>query len=143
MYAYFTVHGDFDPDELTEQLNAQPTNSWRKGDKTKNGHVRTFSRWSLHSTLARTELLEAHVADVISQLDRNETAFKEISSKYVGTLELVGYFWNVYPGLYFNASITTGIGRYGLAIDFDFYGLYSHRREDTGFTFDPDDRDPS
>ena len=44
---------------------------------------------------------------------------------------MVGYFHREYPGLHFERAVTEGLARYSLAVDFDFYGLYSHRREDT------------
>lgn len=101
-------------------------------------HRRIFSRWSLESRLPRTDKLEAHIADVLAQLDAHSIVFEELSRTYRGTMQLVGYFWAEFPGLHFNAQTVTGLAKHGLAIDFDFYGLYSHRREDTGFTFDSD-----
>ena len=37
----------------------------------------------------------------------------------------------LYPGLYFDRSMTEGLARYALSVDFDFYYLYSDGREDT------------
>ena len=81
--------------------------------------------------LGRDQELEAHIADVLAQLDANPEAFAAVSREFSGRMVLVGYFYRHYPGLYFERSLTEGLARYGLAVDFDFYGLYSHHREDT------------
>ncbi len=72
-----------------------------------------------------------HVRDVLSQLDAKPEAFQEASRAHRGCMQLVGYFWLNYPGLTLDRATTEGLARYGLEVDFDFYGLYSHRREDT------------
>jgi hypothetical protein len=54
-----------------------------------------------------------------------------VSLEFGGCMQLVGYIHRDYPGLHFERDITEGLARYALTVDFDFYGLYSHRREDT------------
>jgi hypothetical protein len=131
-YAYFTVTDGFDPAEITVRVGVQPTESWRRGDICPRRQMeRKFSRWSLYSRLGRDQELEAHIADVLAQLDANAESFAAVSSEFGGVMQLVGYFYREYPGLHFERAITEGLARYSLAVDFDFYGLYSHRREDT------------
>jgi Domain of unknown function (DUF4279) len=131
-YAYFSVSDSFDPADITARVGVPPTACWRQGeicDRTR--RERQFSRWSLHSRLSRNQELEAHVADVLAQLDSNRDAFAAVAREFGGVMQLVGYFHREYPGLHFEPSVTEGLARYSLAVDFDFYGLYSHRREDT------------
>jgi hypothetical protein len=131
-YAYFSVHDGFDPAEVTARVGVQPTESWRRGDICPRTHrERKFSRWCLHSRLSRDQELEAHIRDVLAQLDANPAGFRAASLEFGGCMQLVGYFHRDYPGLHFERDITEGLARYALAVDFDFYGLYSHRREDT------------
>ncbi len=131
-YAYFSVFDGFDPEEITARVGVQPTACWRRGDICPRRQMeRKFSRWSLCSRLGRDQVLEAHIADVLAQLDANAEAFVAVSREFGGTMQLVGYFHREYPGLHFERAITEGLARYALAVDFDFYGLYSHRREDT------------
>jgi hypothetical protein len=131
-YAYFTVTDGFDPAEITALVGVQPTECWRRGDICPRRHMeRKFSRWSLYSRLGRDQELEAHITDVLAQLDLNAEAFAAVSREFGGLMQIVGYFYREYPGLHFERSITEGLARYALAVDFDFYGLYSHRREDT------------
>ena len=131
-YAYFAVYDGFDPAEITARVGVPPTECWRRGDICpRRQPERRFSRWSLYSRLGRNRELEAHVADVLAQLDTNPEAFAAVSRQFGGVMQLVGYFHREYPGLHFERAITEGLARYSLAVDFDFYGLYSHRREDT------------
>lgn len=132
LYAYFTVTGEFNPEEVTRRLGVVPTDSWKKGDlHPRTGLERKFSRWCLYSRLARSEELETHVADVLAQMDNNPEAFVAVSKEYGGHMQLVGYFHETYPGLFFEASLIGGLARYGLSVDFDFYHLWSDAREDT------------
>jgi hypothetical protein len=131
-YAYFAVSDGFDPTDITARVGVPPTECWRRGDICPRRQMeRKFSRWSLHSRLGREQELEAHIADVLAQLDANPQAFEAVSREFGGVMQLVGYFHREYPGLLFERAVTEGLARYALAVDFDFYGLYSHRREDT------------
>jgi hypothetical protein len=131
-YAYFTVTGSFDPDYITKRVAANPTDSWRVGElNPRNSLERKFSRWSLYSRLAKSESLEAHIADVLDQLDANASAFKEISTNESGWIQLVAQIYSEYPGLHFEREIIQRLGEYRLSVDCDFYYLYSDAREDT------------
>jgi hypothetical protein len=131
-YAYFSIVGDFDPTEITLQAGVTPTECWLKGDlNPKTQLERKFSRWSLHSRLGRACALEAHIADVIQQLRVNENTFVTLSSKYGGVLQLVAYFNSGYPGLHFDSGLVKALSGLKLSVDFDFYYLYSDRREDS------------
>ena len=46
-YTYFSIVGDFDPDEITKMLNLTPYESWKIGQPVKYGNdVYSFARWS-------------------------------------------------------------------------------------------------
>jgi hypothetical protein len=123
-YAYFAVEGAFDPDHISERLRVSPTLSWRAGDAhPTSGAARESSRWAIHSSLARSEPLELHVVDVLEMLEENPLAFAAISTEFGGWLQLVGKFFDTYPGLNFDPRITALLAKYSLAVDFDFYFL--------------------
>ncbi len=46
-YTYFTIVGDFNPDEVTRILNLQPEKKWKIGDKRRNGTVYDFAHWEI------------------------------------------------------------------------------------------------
>jgi hypothetical protein len=131
-YAYFAVGGDFDPAEITARVGIQPTECWCRGDVcSRTRRERTASRWKLYSRLDRGRELEVHIRDVLAQMGTNSEAFASLSKEFGGVMQLVAYLRRDYPGLHFDRDITEGLGRYALAVDFDFYWLYSSRREDT------------
>ncbi len=131
-YAYFSITGDFDPAEISQAVRGAPTESWQKGDVNPRTQLeRKFSRWSLHSRLARSCELETHIADVIEQLSGNRSEFKNLSLKYDGVMQLVGYFKTNYPGLHLDRGLVELLAEYALSVDFDFYYLYSDDREDS------------
>jgi hypothetical protein len=131
-YAYFTVVGDFDPKSITERVGVSPSDTWGKGDLHPRTHAeRKFSRWSLRSRLETTQPLEAHISDVLDQLDANSTAFKELSMKRGGGMQLVAYFHMFDPGVHLERELVQRLANYSLSVDCDFYYLYSDSREDT------------
>jgi len=77
--------------------------------------------WALHSRLGPSASLEEHVRNVLDQLDANKAAFGELSRDLDGTMQLVGYFRDVTPGVHFDPEIVRRTADYGLSIDCDFY----------------------
>lgn len=131
-YAYFTITGAFDPAEITLRAGVTPTDSWRLGDlHPRTRHPRKFSSWSLRSRLDQQRELEAHVRDVLTQLDANRDEFQQISREFGGCMQLVGYFPAGYPGLGLDREIITRFVAYSLEADFDFYFLGSNRGEES------------
>jgi hypothetical protein len=132
-YAYFGLRNLLiDPEEITNQIGLQPTDSWREGEiHPKTRRAKTSNGWTLHSRLPKNFDLEEHVKDVLDQLDTKKKIVLPISQKYSGHLQLVGYFYQIYPGFSLERNETTRIGEYELSLDFDFYYLYSERRDGT------------
>jgi Domain of unknown function (DUF4279) len=129
-YAYSAVEGDFDPADITARVEVRPTECWRCGDICDcTRRERQVSRWALYSRLDQGQELEAHVRDVLAQLDARAGAFAAVSRDFGGCLQLVVYLHRNYPGLHFERDITEGLARYALAVD--FYWLYSDCREGT------------
>lgn len=82
LYAYFTITGSFDPSDITQIVGISPTESWQQGDLNPiNQRERKFSRWSLYSRLDQEQELEAHLRDVLSQIDSNREGFRK--AKYM------------------------------------------------------------
>ena len=121
-YAYFHVRGSFAPDDVTRRVGVIPTKTPREGDAIgTTSKSRPCSLWALHSRLGASASLEEHVEDVLDQLDANKAAFGELSRELGGTMQLVGYFRDVNPGVHFDLEIVGRIAEYGLSIDCDFY----------------------
>ncbi len=121
-YAYFHVRGSFEPDDITRRVGVAPTKMAREGDPIGDtSKKRPCSLWALHSRLGSTASLEEHVKDVLDRLDANRAAFGELSRDLDGTMQLVGYFREVNPGVHFDPEIVRRTADYGLSIDCDFY----------------------
>lgn len=127
-YAYFAIYGDFEPSEISQVTGATPTDVRMKGEQ-RPGRVSQTSLWRLGSTLGQDRPLEAHIRNVLAQLDISAEAFQRISRQFSGTMQLVSEFHD-YPGLHFERDIVDGLARYALAVDFDFYNLSSPEQED-------------
>ena len=122
-YAYFGLAVTFDPAAITLRVGVTPTRTRREGDRIPKTRLESkCSRWELHSRLPRTASLESHIADVLDQLDTHEVLFKEISQEFGGVMELVGCFYDSYPGLLFDRNTVERLAKYALTVDFDFYG---------------------
>jgi hypothetical protein len=131
-YAYFTITGDFDPADISKLVGVMPTECWLKGDiNPRTQYERKFSRWSLYSRLERTRELDAHIKDVIDQLTAQKRRFFDLSSKHDGLMQLVAYFKTGYSGLHLERELLESLAEFRLSVDFDFYYLYSDRREDS------------
>ena len=131
-YAYFTLVGDFDPSVISERLGILPTDCWKKGDRNERTHLeRKFSRWSLYSRLERAQPLESQLNDVLEQLLPIADAVRTIREEIEGHVALVSYLYRDYPGLTFEPVALAHLGAMKLAIDLDFYYLYSDKREDS------------
>ena len=121
-YAYFHVRGSFDPDEITRRVGVTPTKIAREGDSIgTTSEKRPCSLWALNSRLLPSAPLERHVEDVLEQLDRNKSAFEELSRELGGTMELVGYFREGEPGFGLEREIIERMAKYALTLDCDLY----------------------
>jgi hypothetical protein len=124
-YAYFTLTGDFDPADITRRIGTPPTSAWQKGDPhPRRAAICGFSRWTLRSRLGTDRPLEEHIHDVLAQLGPNPEAIRAVSREFSGCMQLVGYFYDGYPGLHFDAALVEGLAWFGLTVDFDLYPIW-------------------
>ena len=131
-YAYFTVTGDFDPAEVTLLMDVEPTEVWIKGSRNERTHMeRKFSRWSLFSRLERTEAIESHIGDVVLQLKPKIAAVLQLGEQFNTEVPVVAYFHESYPGMHLNPALLRDLSDLNLGLDFDFYYMYSDKREDS------------
>jgi len=77
------------------------------------------SRWELHSRLPRTAPLESQVCDVLDQLEAHKISFRDVSQQFGGIMELVGHYYDFYPGLVCECGMVERLAKYGLIVDFD------------------------
>lgn len=58
---------------------------------------------------------------MLTQLDSNPSAFRQLSTEFGGVMELVGYFYDCYPALTFERDVVERLAQYSLSVDCDFY----------------------
>jgi hypothetical protein len=117
-YAYFHVRGSFDPDDITRRVGVSPTEIKREGDAIgPTSKTRPCNLWALHSRVNPSAPLDEHVRDVLDQLDSNKVAFEKVSRELGGTMQLVGYFRDVNPGVHFDLETVRRSADYGLCVD--------------------------
>jgi hypothetical protein len=121
-YAYFHVRGSFDPEDVTRRVGVTPTETKREGDViAATSKKRPCSLWALHSRVNPSAPFDEHVRDVLDQLNSSKAAFEKLSHQLGGTMQLVGYFRDVNPGVHFDLETVRRSADYGLCIDCDFY----------------------
>lgn len=125
-YAYFKIANfEIDPQKITEKIGIEPSKYWKKGDlNPKNNLERKFNCWSLYSRLSLNAEMEDHIQDVLFQLDAQKDKVEAITQEYRATLELVGYFYEDYPGFFLDQEVIKKMANYRLGLDCDFYYLY-------------------
>jgi hypothetical protein len=75
--------------------------------------------------------LEDHVRDVLEQAMPRAEVIHRLGTEYQVGIQLVGYFYNDYPGFGVNRDLISDLARLNVGIDCDFYYLYFDSREDS------------
>jgi hypothetical protein len=113
-----------DPDQISEWMGREPTDSWRKGDvMPKTGHIRETSRWELQTSDYFTRDLNEPLEELLEMLrpvaDPLRTLVLEHCEK--ASICLVGSFAEANPGLYLAKDLIATIADLGLDLDVDLY----------------------
>ena len=69
--------------------------------------------------------------DVLEQALPKADQFRQVGDQYEVGVQLVGYFYNDYPGFGVDPAAISGLAHLKVGIDCDFYYLYSDTREDS------------
>ena len=73
-FTYFRIVGDFNPDKVTEKLSLKPYESWKIGDKRKNGSIFDFAAWHFGKcdiyNVDTTEQLQETIKPCYDTIDR-------------------------------------------------------------------------
>ncbi len=130
--AYFTITGDFDPEELSSRVGILPSECWKKGDvNERTRRERKFSRWSVDSRVDQSQPIVEHIRDVLKQLEPFTEKLKPEIANFEAGMQTVAYFHQESPWFHFDEDVVAGCAALNLSIDCDFYTLYSDRREDS------------
>lgn len=90
-YTYFMIRGDFNPDSISKMLDLSPEQTWKIGDKRKNGTIYDFSCWKFGTCDEYDVYVENQMLKTITPLISKISILKEIKKQYdvSFTLEIV------------------------------------------------------
>lgn len=90
-YTYFMIKGDFNPDIISQMLDLSPEQTWKIGDKRKNGTIYDFSFWQFGTCDEYDVYVENQMLKTIEPLLSKINILKEIKQRYDVdfTLEIV------------------------------------------------------
>ena len=97
-YTYFTIMGDFDPDDLTNMLGLQPDSSRRAGEPRRNGRgVYPCALWSFGRCDRYDVIVAQQIKETIAPLKDKIPILNQIREQYDAafTIEVVP---EIYPG---------------------------------------------
>lgn len=121
--ASLRIFGDFEPEDVSLLLSAQPSSSYRKGDPHHNPRVkpRSVSLWSFEAPEEEPGDLETQIRFIFDALSQDLAVWKELSQKYEVDL-FAGLFireWN--EGFSLSVEVMKMLVDRGVEIGFDVY----------------------
>jgi Domain of unknown function (DUF4279) len=122
-FAYFYFDGSLDPIEITRRIGLSPAAMMKQSEPDSPARKTQRNLWKLRSRLDLEAPLESHVKDILDQLDANKNEFVELSRELGGTMQLVSYFRENEPGIYFDQKTVSRIAEYSLRVNCNFYNL--------------------
>lgn len=87
-YTYFKITGDFNPDTISKMLDLSPVQTWKIGDKRKNGTIYDFSFWKFGTCDEYDVYVENQMLKTITPLLAKISILKEIKKQYDVSLTL-------------------------------------------------------
>ena len=121
-FGYFSLSGDFNPDEITRQLGIEPSWFQRIGDPGPPGAL--GSRKGAVWCLACDDDDFGDVGDqiislVVRLMDKSEIV-SDLSTRFFGTFNLVAYLNGNYPGFFLMARIVRDLASLNVDVDCRF-----------------------
>ena len=102
-YTYFAIKGDFNPDNITEILELNPSKSWKIGDKRLGGNSSyDFAVWEYGRCDDYDVITENQMMNTISDLKSKIPLLKDIKKKFD-----VLFVLEVVPKIHINESTPT------------------------------------
>ena len=124
----FRVIGDdFDPNEITSELNIVPTNVWKKGEKYFRGskeHTKKYSYWGLSTGYEESLDVSTQLHKIINILIANKENLGHLKNQY-GLDYRIDVVINVEnsqsPALFIESEVIRLANDIGAEFDFDLY----------------------
>jgi hypothetical protein len=122
----FTLTGRFKPNEITNLLGINPTNTWEFGDSIQNtASRRKYDGWKL-STANKSDDLNKQIQSIIIQLSPHASKLRAFCEKFNLESEVACCIYvdnDEIPEIHFNHEIIKKLVELNTEIDVDFYLL--------------------
>ena len=123
-FGYFSLLGDFEPDDISRQLGLSPTWFDRKGDISPvSGRPMQAAKWCLACTDDEYGDVADQIIMLVTKLKSKAATVAELSTKFSGTFKLVAYLNGNYPGFFLMARIVRDLA--SLDVDIDCKYIYA------------------
>ncbi|MCU0354519.1 MAG: DUF4279 domain-containing protein [Cytophagales bacterium] len=123
---YIGLYSDtLSPDEISETLQLEPTDSWKKGDFTKyrRNLPQPSNFWAYGTEYEESWDINEQIRKVISQLDRNKLRELTVDKGVQAILEGVIEIYDSAPAIYLEKETIDFAYETGCSFDFDIYNL--------------------
>ena len=124
-FGYFSLSGDFDPDDISKKLGLSPTWVQRIGDPGPPDAIgpRSGAEWCLACTDDEYGDIADQIIMLVTTLKSKAATVAELSPKFDGRFNLVAYLNGNYPGFFLMASIVRDLA--SLNVDLDCKYIYA------------------
>jgi len=112
---------DLQPDELTQLLGAQPTQSHIKGDLSPSGRTQRTGAWWLRMEDREPGDLEAQVVSLFAGLTDDLAVWADLNARYQGDVFCGLFMESANEGLGLTPEMLLMIGQRGLRLGLDLY----------------------
>ena len=132
-YTYFSITGDFEPDDITRYLNLQPFEQWRIGDEQKNGRKFDCAAWKFGLCEEYDVFVENQMHSTLKELIPKKEKLKRLKADFdlSFSLEIVPsiYIDEIHPCISPSKEVINFCSETGTAIDIDYYVFDSSDEE--------------
>lgn len=123
-YASFSMIGDdLNPDDVSSILQVQPSDSFRRGDKKKNGSTWKHGFWSLESEgNVHSDDLSEHIEWLLDQIEHCQDYITGLSTSNISAR--IFCYWELKSGNggpRFSPALLSRLVALDLTLDIDFY----------------------
>ncbi len=111
---------DLDPDELTSLLGRNPTNSARKGEPKRSGHLNRTGIWEVSSEYSDGDQLGTQIRELLGTMTSDLTIWKRLVGRY--DVDVFCGVWLIgKPGITVEPDVMVLLSERGLNLELDIY----------------------
>ena len=116
---YFSLSGEFDPDEITQRLGIEPSWCHRIGDPGPPDAKgpRRGAEWCLACADDDFGDVGDQIISLVCKLERKSEIVSELSAKFWGTFYLVAYLDGNYPGFFLSSRFVRDLASLNVDLD--------------------------